>query len=336
MDKIENKLEFLTRVADEFEGTLNAASAIERIQILIDDIERASESFQKAPPEDIYWGWRTFPLDIVSYYSVGFVTCLEWHVRSRITDLFTYAPESITDKDLEKDASSKVLVKLIAAKASIPQFLAATRNYSTVDAYLDNLSRVFKFLGIKPDPRQIVHKIPSPEPLNSIEPLDSISGIARLGALYEARNMLVHEINRAHVGHPVSHAPWTCETAVAYGNFVLQVVQDIEEALTAQAPHAFPNKLLSDGSVVTVDDLLDEEIKRLENQYSAVIPGLRATFRTSEEARKAQERALDHPDLLHIRWIDLKAPARRALRSGHLAYLKALEELIQEDPEELD
>jgi hypothetical protein len=123
MDKTETKLEFLTRVAGEFDGTLNAAAAIERTRVLTDDAQRAAASFRGTPPEDVYGGWRRIALGIVSFYAVGFVTCLEWHVRSRLTDLFAYAPNSITDKDLEKGTGTKVLAKLIAADASIRQFL---------------------------------------------------------------------------------------------------------------------------------------------------------------------------------------------------------------------
>ena len=185
MDKTETKLEFLTRVADEFHGTLNAASAIMRVEILIDDVERAAQSFRGTPPKDVYGGWRPFPLDIISYYAVAYVTCLEWHVRSRLTDLFSYAPGSITDEDLKKDANTKVSTQLIGSNASIPQFLAATRNYSNADAYLGTFGRIFKFLDIKPDPREIVHNIKPPTPI------DGVSGVECLAGLYEDRNMLV-------------------------------------------------------------------------------------------------------------------------------------------------
>ena len=217
-DKIETNLEFVSRVADEFDGTFNAASAIERVEVLINDAQRIAAAFRIAPPEDVYGGWRPITVDIVSYYAVGFVTCFEWHVRSRLTDLFAFAPESITDKDLAKDAGAPVLAKLIAANASLPQYLAATRNYSTSQAYLGTFVRIFNFLGLTPDPNEIVHNL-----LPFADPLDSMTGRQRLDALYDERNMLVHEINSANVGHPVGHNPWTCETAVNCGNFVLQL-----------------------------------------------------------------------------------------------------------------
>jgi hypothetical protein len=152
-DKIETNLEFLTRVAGEFDGTLNAAAAIERVQVLIGDAQRVAAAFAVTPPQDVYGGWRPIAVDIVSYYAVGLVTCLEWHVRSRLADLFAFAPKSITDKDLEKDGGPKVLAKLIGANASIPQYLAATRNYSTSEAYLGTFVRIFNDLGLQPDYR---------------------------------------------------------------------------------------------------------------------------------------------------------------------------------------
>jgi len=317
MDKTEAKLEFLTRVAEEFYGTLNAASAIERMEILLDDVERAAEAFRTTPPRDVYRGWRIFPLDIVSYYSVAYATCLEWHARSRLTDLFTYAPGSITDKDLEKGTGNKVLAKLVSVNASIPQFLAATRNYSNADEYLDTFSRIFKFLNIKPDPREIVHSITSPAPL------DSVPGGERLVALYECRNRLVHEINRSNIGHPVGHNPWSCEIAVAYGRFALTVIGEIEAVITDKAATDFPNKLLPDGHPVDLDALLDKEIAELETELTQHIAGFGPALEASRTAIAAELEMLQHAGELHLRWLDLKAPARRALRRGRLQYLKA-------------
>lgn len=284
-DKIETNLQFLTRVAGEFDGTLNAATAIERVQVLIGDAQRVAAAFRVTPPEDVYGGWRPIAVDIVSYYAVGLVTCLEWHVRSRLTDLFAFAPESITDKDLGKDTGAPVLAKLVGTHASIPQYLAATRNYSTSQAYLSAFVRIFNFLGLKPDPNEIVHNLPP-----FADPLDDMNGRQRLDALYDERNMLVHEINSANVGHPVGHNPWTSETAVNYGNFVLQLIQSIEAVITAHAPATFPNKLLPDGSTVDIDDLLDHEIARLEAEYTAVIPGLASAFRASQAAREPRRK----------------------------------------------
>ena len=222
MDKTETKLAFLKRVADEFNGTLNAFSALIRLEMLVDDAERAARAFAASPPENPYARWRQFPLDIVSYYAVGYVTCLEWHVRSRLADLFTYAPGNISDDDLSKDAGTKVLRQLIAANASIPQFLAATRNYSSADTYLNTFGRVFTALKIKPDPKGIVHGVPLPAHFVAH------SGLEALAEMYEYRNALVHEINDTHVGHAIHHDPWTWDAAIAYGRLTENIMRAIE------------------------------------------------------------------------------------------------------------
>jgi hypothetical protein len=126
MDKVESRLALVNRVSDEFHGTLNAFSAIVRVEVLIDDAERAARAHAISPP----YAGRDFELDIVSYYSVGLVTCLEWHARSRLADPLTYAPDNVTDDDLGKDAGTKVLRHLIATKARIPQISCADLLYN--------------------------------------------------------------------------------------------------------------------------------------------------------------------------------------------------------------
>ena len=81
-----------------------------------------------------------------------------------------------------------------------------------------------------------------------------------------------------------------------------------------------------------VDDLLDHEIEQLEAQVVAALPDFARTFAASRAAREAEAEMLHHQDLAHVRWLDLRAPARRALRRGRLQYLKHLRELIGEEP----
>jgi hypothetical protein len=66
---------------------------------------------------------------------------------------------------------------------------------------------------------------------------------------------------------------------------------------------------LPDGTTVNVNDLLDHEIARLEAEYTAAVPGFASAFRASQAAREAEEEALHDPDLVYIRWLDLRAAA---------------------------
>ncbi len=323
MDKTKANLEFVTRVGDEFHGTLNAFSALIRVEMLVDDAERAARAYAVSPPERPY-AHRKFELDIVSYYSVGLVTCLEWHARSRLADLFTYTAGSIVDDDLTKDCGTKVLRQLIAANASIPQYLAATRNYSTASAYLTVFTRLFNALNIRPDPKRILHDVDVPGTIPSTTALEAFE------ALYDYRNSLVHEITEEQVGHPIHHNVWSWETAIAYGRFILSFMKSLEAAITDTGPSDFPNRVMSDGAPENVDDRLDGEIARLEAEINAKLDNFAPALRASRAAMEAEQEMLNHANIFYSRWFDFKAPVRRALRRGRLLYLKALREVAED------
>lgn len=323
-NKIQTNLEFVTRVADEFRGTLNAFSALVRVETLIDDAERAARAFAASPPDLPYGTWRSFPLDIVSYYSVAYITCLEWHARSRLADLFTYAPGSIIDDDLTKDTGTKVLRQLIAANASIPQYLATTRNYSTAPAYLTVFTRLFNTLNIRRDPKQILHDVAVPDAIPGNTALKAFE------ALYDYRNSLVHEVTEEHVGHPIHHNVWSWETAIAYGRFILSFMKALEATITNTGPGDFPNRVMADGGPENVDDLLDGEIARLEAEINAKLNNFGPALCASRAAMEAEQEMLNHAHIFYNRWFDFKAPIRRSLRRGRLLYLKALHDAAED------
>lgn len=325
MDLTENKLEFVLRVANEFRGTLNAASAIYRAESLTDDAVRMGEAYKKQPPDRVYTKWRSFQTDLASYYAVGFVTCFEWHARSRLADLFTYMPNVLREDDLKKDWSPKSLSRLIGAKASIPQFVAATRNFSTADAYTAVFIRLFEALKISPDPRSIISKI-------DVEPTNFPLGAGGLCDLFEFRNMLVHEINETHIGHPNFHEYWDFDVAIRVGNFVVSIMKALEQAISTAAPRDFPNKLTADGRAVDLDEELENQIRELEDLLSAKLEAFPAACTISRQALEAENEMLTLSHELHMRWLDLRAAPRRALRVGRLKYLQTLAEALEISP----
>ena len=326
MDPTESKLEFVLRVADEFQGTLNAASAIYRAESLTGDAVRMGEAYKKQPPESVYSKWRSFQTDLVSYYAVGFVTCLEWHARSRLVDLFTYMPDVLREDDLKKDLSAKNLSRLIGAKASIPQFVAATRNFSTAEAYTAVFARLFAALKIEPDARSIVSKI-------DVEPAVFALRAGGLQDLFEFRNMLVHEINETHIGHPNFHEYWDFDVAIKVGNFVVSIMKALEQVLSLSAPRDFPNKLTTDGRAVDLDEELENQIREVEEVLSTKLEAFPAACTVSRQAIEAENDMLCNSHELHMRWLDLRAAPRRTLRVGRLKYLKTLAEALELAPE---
>jgi hypothetical protein len=72
--------------------TLNAASALWRAESLQEDAEALGALKQEAEDKGITFGSGRIPYEILSYYAVGYATCLEWHARSRLVDTMLFRP----------------------------------------------------------------------------------------------------------------------------------------------------------------------------------------------------------------------------------------------------
>src|SRR5258706_6918530 len=75
-------VEFAARNARLYLPTLNAASAIWRLEELIDDATSLQDLRKQADEKGIRFGNRLSTYEILNYYVVGFATCLEWHARA--------------------------------------------------------------------------------------------------------------------------------------------------------------------------------------------------------------------------------------------------------------
>jgi hypothetical protein len=104
-------------------STLNAAAAIARSDAFLRDIDLAEKSMAALSEAKEWTPW--FGLEIYSYYMVGFVTCLEWHARSRLVDLFNHLPECVLADDLKGHINDRVLSQMAAAKVGVPEMLGA-------------------------------------------------------------------------------------------------------------------------------------------------------------------------------------------------------------------
>jgi hypothetical protein len=79
---------------------LNAWTALTRLDELIEDARTLKAHLDTVMPEEARWHpW--VGAEVVSYYAVGFVTCLEWHARSRLVDLLTFRPALAKSDDLK-------------------------------------------------------------------------------------------------------------------------------------------------------------------------------------------------------------------------------------------
>ena len=106
-------VDFASRYAQSSFNTFNPASAKWRVEILIEDIDSLIKVAEEAEKHSIAFGSIYSTYEIVSYFSVGLVTCLEWHARSRMVDLMQYRPSAIRTTDL-KGIADVALSQMVA------------------------------------------------------------------------------------------------------------------------------------------------------------------------------------------------------------------------------
>lgn len=328
----ERRSDFVLRATDEIRGTLNAAAALTRARMLVDEVDRICDAFAKHPPASNYTHWREFPVDIISYFAVGYVTCLEWHARARLVDVFKFAPACINESDLQRAGGVKSIMPLVAANASIPQYLAATRNFTQANAYIEVFEKLFGVFSSPIRVKSLIHAIELPSPL------DGSVGLSLLDELFAFRNILVHEISESHIGHPFFHNCWTFEEAKQFGSFTVALIMAIEKAISSAAPHDFPHLLDENGEEPDEDEKLDQDICMLEQKIGATIDGFVETSHASKNARDAEQELLGYSGL-RLRWYDGTAAPNREARRGRLRYLQTLmneisESTISEPPQE--
>ncbi len=122
----EHLARFTSRYADPTENYLSAFTALSRAELLLEDAAKLKELLDVAQPEETRWApW--FGAEAMSYYAVGFVTCLEWHARSRVVDLLTFDP-SVRFADFSPQLGDKLIVEMMVQNAPIGHLVGASIN----------------------------------------------------------------------------------------------------------------------------------------------------------------------------------------------------------------
>ena len=117
-------------------GTFDAFSAICRLELLLDDCADAKNILEPILKDR----WYPAFFEFVIFYEVGFVTCLEWHAKSRLLDLFVFDPTTITAEDIKQGVSNSKIVEMVAAKLTIPHLIVSSFNISTFARYTQILN----------------------------------------------------------------------------------------------------------------------------------------------------------------------------------------------------
>jgi hypothetical protein len=120
-------VQFATRYGSPTDNYLNAWTALIRLDELIEDAKTLKGHLDTVMPEENRW-YPWVGAEIVSYYVVGFVTCLEWHARSRLVDLLTFKPTAAKSEDL-RVVKDKVVLEMLAANVTVASIVGQLQTY---------------------------------------------------------------------------------------------------------------------------------------------------------------------------------------------------------------
>ncbi|MHB2207768.1 hypothetical protein [Methylobacterium sp. CM6257] len=312
----------------------NAYSSIYRLESLIEDANKIKGMFEKFEPEEERW----FPwigTELCSYYAVGCVTCLEWHVRSRLVDLFTYKPSALKSTDIQGKVNDKIVPQMIAQNATVAQLIGAATNIGSFQTYMAHFVRIFSEIGIAGDPYKSVVR----DALGEAALVES--QFEELEDLFRFRNTLVHEIGVEVLGHANIREGWDPGTSIEKLSLTLRLIRGIERAILDFGPSDFPNRVTETGIPIPQLDMLMGKLDNLETKLRKTLAN--TSIMTWDGQHDAYEKAQDlfhqsvaeeehfitYTPLLHSKYMDQKTPLKVKLYKDRVDYLEMMLDMIR-------
>jgi hypothetical protein len=332
-DRPHPHIEFATQHGSQAYSMFTASAAISRCESLLADLDAMEEAKQALEAAGGTFGFGWFSFEIVSYYAVGFVTCLEWHARSRLVDLFSFKPSAAKGDDLAQ-INSKLLAQMIAEKVTVPLLLGAIMNVSDFERYCSIFKRLFDELNIDDHPKRLTSRLDKQaQDVGIIAPMHESLDEAITG-LFVYRNHLVHEIDARIIG------PWTLRDSLdigfarQYGQVAQLIMVEIEKVISAKAPKTFPNLLDAQSNPIDKSEMLKEQIEALEADLTLKLAeaGNDETFARWAAAQNAygawkasEEELIDSCDhLAPMRYFNRRYEVKLLILEQRLAYLQSL------------
>lgn len=305
-------------------STFDAFSTINRLELLLEDCAEARSILQPTLKEQ----WQPAFFEFVSFYEVAFVTCLEWHAKSRLYDLFVFDPATITPEDIKQAASNSKIAQMVAAKLTVPHLIVSSFNVSSLERYTQIFDRVLKAIG-----GSSISRI-----LNDKGDLECSKGEV-LSAVYDSRNKLVHEISLGDIGHRNIRVFRSFEEILETGTIVLEVIKAIELEITEHASPDFPNLLDCDGTPRSAIDRLKTEISTIEDAIAMKaclgdtlgdfsIKNWNKVVSNSQQSLEAELDFVDSLELAGSHYFDLRPKLKEQLLRHRLSYLADLQREI--------
>lgn len=333
-DPLHHSIDFANRyVRGLAQSSFNAATALFRLEVLANDIEKIQSALQIAQNfEDEREGnsyvYRN--TEVFSLYAVGIVTCLEWHARSRLADLFAFMPSALAQDDLKPLANAKMMAQMVENDVSAAQLIAGMTNVATAEKYIQIVQRVFERLGIDESPYAVVEG--QPGQMNLFDG-SVISGIKRLKTIFEFRNAIVHEIGIEANASYVMRNRLSYDSVLEWCRFAISCVRDLEMRITQKAPRDFPNRLNERGNPEGNIEALDQILAQLEAEVSSLVALKTSQTDRWDTARSMARDAIAAEDVfshqLYSRLVEIGGPVRTASRNARMSYLKVLKRSLE-------
>lgn len=314
-------IEFANRHITSDISTFDAASAIGRLTLLLDDCEDAKKNLEPILAER----WKPAFFEFVSYYRVGFVTCLEWHAKSRLFDLFMFKPDAINANDVKQGLSDAKILQMLSAQLSVPHLIVSSFNISSMDKYIHVIDRILKVFDGAKDVSDI---------MTSINESYRTTGEI-LAELFADRNSLVHEISLQDIGHRNIRDYADFDEVIVTGRKVLELIKAIELNITKYAPSHFPNLLNSHALPISPIERIGTEIDALEAAIADVsslednigdfdAKQWSSATKHSQSYLKSELSFIDSLEIAGWHYHDPRPNLKRELLDGRLNYLRAL------------
>lgn len=324
---------FASHYGEASTGYLNTWAALCRLDDLIEDAEKLKGNFDAVMPEDR----RIHPwvgAEVISYYAVGYVTCLEWHARSRLVDLLTFKPSAAKTEDL-RAVRDKIVLEMLASNVRIATIVGAATNVSNFDDYTGMFSRVFGEFSLDVDAFEAIRS----KRLDTGEQWVEDYEIEDLKNLYKFRNELVHEIGITRVGHINVRDRWGPDEAIRIGKLVRRTIQALEATISAKLPGSFPNKIGPDGYPVSEWQRIEQELPALEKRVERLLTEFSeddiptdenwASAKASATDYIAKEMSfIDEAAVFHNRYVEMREPIKLALMKSRYDYLKGIQKAV--------
>lgn len=302
-------------------STFDAASAIARLELLLDDNEEAQRILEPILADR----WQPAFFEFVALYQVGFVTCLEWHAKSRLFDLFVFDPATITTNDIRQGLSDNKIMQMVSAKLTVPHLIVSSFNISSIDRYIQLLDRILDALGSEKSTSKIMASVSNSE----------TSAGEILANLYSGRNSLVHEISLRDIGHRNIRDFCDFDEIRSIGKTVLDLIKAVELEITKCAPSDFPNLLDQDGIPICSVDRIAQEISTLEiaimkeaeledNFGNFNSNDWNSTIKKSQAYLNSELEFIENLELAGWQYHDIRPKLKAELLERRLLFLKSL------------